>query len=64
MVSVAVLTATTLVPMRIVELNDTLRRRCFLVKVIPAKVDVPLKGVVHELVAGSVEILPEVKMRG
>ena len=64
MVSVTVMTATTLVPMRIVELNNTLRRSRFLVKVVPAKVDVPLKGVVHELVVGSVEILPEVKMRG
>ena len=63
MVSVAVLTATTLMPMGIVELNDTLRQRRFVVKVVPAKVDVPLKGVVHERVVGSVEISPEVKMR-
>ena len=63
MVSVAVLTATTLVPMRIFELNDTLGERCLLVKVVQAKVDVPLEGVDHTLVVGSFEILPTVKTR-
>ena len=60
----AVLTATTLAPMRIFELNDTIGEHRLRVEVVQAKVDIPLEGVVHELVVGSFEILPEVKMRG
>ena len=63
MVSVVVLTATTLVPMRIFELDDTLGERRLHVEVVQAKVDVPLEGVVHTLVVGSFEILPTIKTR-
>ena len=63
MVSVAVLTATTLVPMRIFKLDDTLGERRLLVEVVQAKVEVPLEGVVHALVVGSFEILPTMKKR-
>ena len=64
MVSVAVLTATILVSMKIFKLDYTLGERCLLVEVVQVKFSVPLEGVVHELVVGSVEILPEVKMSG
>ena len=48
----------------VVELDDTLGKCDLLDKVVPAKVDVALEGVVHKLVVAPFDILPEVEMRG
>ena len=48
----------------IVKLDGTLREHSFIVKVVPAKVDVAVVGGVHKLVTGSFDIAPEAEIRG